>query len=138
MSNAKLKVTAGATPISVNGFTLTNSGDLKLKDFLDKVEVTVDNEAVKGLDYSVNKAGELVISFNSVELAAKDKVVFVVSISLADFDEYGKTVELSLAKPQNFKATEKKTGARIYPAIDETAVVYTFAGSKIKLTNTKL
>ena len=134
---AKLKVAAGATPISINGFTFKNEKDLKLKDFLDKVEVTLDGEAVKGLDYSVSKDGKLALSFNSVELAAKDKVVFAVSVSLADYDEYGRQVQFSLAN-NDFKATEKKTGARIQPTIAGAFATYTFAGSKIKLTNEKL
>ena len=134
---AKLKITAGATPISVNGFTLKNEKDLKLKDFMDKVEVTVDNEAVKGLDYSVSKDWKLTITFNSVELAAKWKAVFAVNMSLADYDEYGRQVQLSLTG-SDFKATEKKTGARIQATVAGTWAVYTFAGSKIKLTNTKL
>jgi hypothetical protein len=60
-----------------------------MKDFLDKVEVLVNGEKIDGVKFNVNKKNELNISFNDVEVAAKENATFTVNISLAGFDEYG-------------------------------------------------
>jgi hypothetical protein len=70
---AKLKFKASSSALEINGFTLTNSGaapKLDLKDFLDKVEVTVDGEKVSGVKYTIDD-DELNISFDSYEVEAK-------------------------------------------------------------------
>ena len=148
---AKLKVKASASPLLVKGFTLTNnpatwSGKLDMEEFLDKVEVSVDGENVKGLKFDVDD-DELTISFNEVEIAAKWNATFAVSISLADFDEYGTWAHFGIAKSADFNATEKKTWARIQVTLptdtqwttwDSAWASHRFVGSKIKLANTKL
>jgi len=136
---AKIKIKGTNTTALVNGFVLTNEGDLDLKDWLDDVKVTVDGKSVKST-WSLDKE-ELTISFDDVEIAQKTSSVFAVSVSLADdFDDFGDAINFQIAKWSDLKATEKKTGARV--TVDPDAVIdlytYAFNGSKITLTNTKL
>ena len=46
---AKFKVKWQSTTALVNGFVLTNNGDLDLKDWLDDVKVTVDVISIKSI-----------------------------------------------------------------------------------------
>ena len=137
---AKMKVNnKWASAVTVNGFTLVQNGAkaMKLKDFVDEVEVTIDGDAVKA-EWSIAKAGDLNVSLkDGFELDAKSNAVFTVSVALADFDKYGETINLTLTGA-DFKATEKKTGVRITPTVSAGWPTYTFAGSKIKLSNNKL
>ena len=109
---AKLKIKASSSALLVKGFTLTNDEDLEMEDFLDKITVSVDWTELKWVKHSVDKS-ELTISFDEYEIAAKENATFVVSMSLADYDEYGSAVRLYVAAPSDVNATEKKTGARV-------------------------
>jgi hypothetical protein len=61
---------------------------------------------------------------------------------MEDLDTFGNVVRLVLDEQGDLNATEKKTGARVSVAApkasDNSWKVYTFNGSKIKFTNTKL
>jgi hypothetical protein len=61
---------------------------------------------------------------------------------MENLDEFGKVVRLVLNDTGDLNATEKKTGARVSvtapKAIEDSWKVYTFNGSKIKFSNTKL
>ena len=139
---ARLKVRAGSSIIYVKGFTLTNGSGLDVADFLDKLTVKADGKDVEGLKYSVNKDDQLVISFDELSIDMNKSILFVISASFADFDDYGKTVAYYLASDSDINAVEKKTGARL--TVDRTAankahaIRHTFNGGKIKLANTKL
>ncbi len=138
---ARLKVKAGGSIIHVKGFTLTNDGNLDMADFLDKLTVTVDGKTVEGLKYSVNKDDQLVISFDELTVDMNKSALFVISASLKDFDDYGKSVGYYLEKDSDINAVEKKTWARL--TVDwnykkANAVHHQFNGGKIKLSNTKL
>ena len=140
---AKFKLKAGTSPLLVNGVTLTNkySGDkLDLKDFIDKVEVLANWEKVDGVNFNINKKTELNVSFDSVEVAAKENATFTVNVALAGFDQYGQGVKFVVNSESDVKIQEKKTWARVSvqkPADSEWAQ-HKFVGSKIKLSNTKL
>ena len=110
---ARLKVTAGSAIIYVRGFTLTNGSGLDMADFLDKLTVKVDGEEVDGLKYSINKDDQLVVSFDELTIDMNKSKLFVISASLADFDDYGEAVAYYLAAEADFNAAEKKTGARL-------------------------
>jgi hypothetical protein len=109
---AKFKLKAGTSPLLVNGVTLTNmySGDkLDLKDFVDKVEVLANGEKVNGATFNINKKTELVVSFDSVEVAAKENATFTVNVALAGFDQYGQGVQFIVKNESDVKIQEKKT-----------------------------
>lgn len=150
---SRIKVRAGGAMLNVNGMTLTNKGVADNKDtgddetvsvfdldeFVSKVKVTADGEEVRGLSYNVTKDNEIVLSWNAIEVAINKDVQIVVSIAMEGFDEFGKAVRLTLADTGDLNATEKKTGARVtFDNDPDAAKVYTFNGSKIKLSNTKL
>jgi hypothetical protein len=151
---AKLKIKANTSALEVNGFNLRNvyqGGDkLDIKKYIDEVEVVAAGKTIKGVRYTVNDDDELDISFDPYEIEAKGNVTFTVSISLADFDEYGDGVQLVVAKSSDVKITEKKTGARVSvtlpqgTATADSAIAaawkdrHAFEGSKIKLTGKKL
>ena len=137
---AKFKVnTPDDSAIILRGFTFENTAmtKLDLKKFLDKAEVTIAGEKVSGLEASVNKDNELVVSFKDVEVAAKKKAEVIVKVSLTeDFDDFGTDITYKL---KDFVAVDGKVEARVgvtgaYP----TMTAYTFKGGKIKLANTKL
>ena len=141
---AKFKVKAANSALLVNGFTLTNLGDLDLEDFLDDVEVLVNGTAVKS-SYTLDE-DKLTVSFNWYEIATKDSATFTVNVSLADFDEYGDYIQMSIASSADVKMTEKKTGARVSVALPEWEdenhpyvwSSHAFAWSKIRLSSKKL
>jgi hypothetical protein len=109
---AKLKLKAGSSALEVNGLNLTNlytgSKKVDLKDFLDKVEVSVNGKDLKGVSYTIDD-DELDISFDSYEIEAKGNATFTVNITLKDFDEYGAGVEFVVKQSADVKITEKKT-----------------------------
>ena len=125
-------------------YTSTNSlpNLLDLDEFVSKVKVTADGKEVSGLKYSVTKDNEIVLSWNTIEVAINKDVQLVVSVAMEGLDEYGKIVRLVLDETGDLNAVEKKTGARVTvkaPAASNNSwKVYTFNGSKIKFTNTKL
>ena len=139
---ARLKVKAGSSIIYVKGFTLTNGSGLDVADFLDKLTVKADGKDVEGLKYSVNKDDQLVISFDELSIDMNKSILFVISASFEDFDDYGKAVAYYLASDSDINAVEKKTWARL--TVDRTladkthAIRHQFNGGKIKLANTKL
>jgi hypothetical protein len=113
-----------------------------LDEFVSKVKVTADGKEVSGLKYNVTKDNELVLSWDTIEVAIRKDVQIIVSVAMENLDEFGKYVRLVLKEEGDLNAVEKKTGARVTvnaPAKDAEAwKVYTFNGSKIKFTNTKL
>ena len=119
-----------------------NYSTLDLDEFVSKVKVTADGKEVSGLKYSVSKDNELVLSWNTIEVAINKDVQLVVSVALEGLDEFGKNVRLVLDETADLNAVEKKTGARVTvtkPAVDDSNwKIYTFNGSKIKFSNTKL
>ena len=135
---ARLKVSAGKSIIYVKGFTLTNAGTLDMQDFLDKLTVTVDGENVAGLKYSINKDEQLVVSFDEMTIDMNKSKLFIISATLADFDDYGDYVAYSVKEDSDINAVEKKTGARLTVTRKWSAVSHAFNGGKIKLANTKL
>lgn len=141
---ARLKITANGADILVNGFTLTNDGDLDVtNDLLDKVTVTAGGEKVSGVKVTANKDDELVISFDKQTIAMNKNMTFVVSSSFSNFEDYGKSVKYYVDGSSKLNAVERKTGARITfdadSSCDKTdAKNHTFNGGKIKLSNTKL
>ena len=119
-----------------------NYSTLDLDEFVSKVKVTADGKEVSGLKYSVSKDNELVLSWNTIEVAINKDVQLVVSVALEGLDEFGKNVRLVLDETADLNAVEKKTGARVSVVAPKTTdpswKVYTFNGSKIKFSNTKL
>ena len=113
-----------------------------MPEFLDKLTVKVDGEEADGLKYSFNKEDQLVVSFDELTIDMNKSKLFVISASLADFDEYGEHVAYYLADKADISAVEKKTGARLDvagTALKKTnAIRHAFNGGKIKLSNTKL
>ncbi len=147
---AKFKVRAADdSAIVVNGFTLKNVAEslkLDVEDYLADVEVYVDDEEVKGVKYSTDK-DELTVSFNDVDVAAKESATFSVNIELSQLEDYGQHIQYSLQWISDFRAVEKKTGARIssdsfkdqaWSAIVLKMKDYTFAGGKVRINNEKL
>jgi hypothetical protein len=94
------------------------------------------------LKWNVTKDNEVVLSWDTIEVAINKDVQLVVSVAMENLDEFQKVVRLVLDSAGDLNATEKKTGARVSvvaPAKTENSwKVYTFNGSKIKFTNTKL
>ena len=137
---SRIKVKAGSAMINVDGMTLTNmANEFDLDEFVSKVKVTIDGKDAKNLSYNVTKDNEIVLAWDSVEVAINKDVQIVVSIAMKDFDEFGKSVVLWLKEAGDLKATEKKTGARVtIDTLPSNYKVYTFNGSKIKFSNTKL
>jgi hypothetical protein len=138
----RFKAKAESSTIVVNGFTLKDAGTVDLQDGVADVEVTVNDEAVKGLTWEVNSKDELKINFDEVEIATRESATFAVSVTFVEgFEDLGRDITLSLAK-EDFNAVEKKTGARVSVdapvKMDHSWKVYTFNGSKIKFSNTKL
>jgi hypothetical protein len=115
---------------------------LDLDEFVSKVKVTADGKEVSGLKYNVTKDNEIVLSWDTIEVAINKDVQLVVSIAMENLDEFGKNVRLVLDETADLNAVEKKTGARVTviapKASDNSWKVYTFNGSKIKFVNTKL
>jgi hypothetical protein len=106
---ARLQVKAGSSIVSVKGFTLTNAGKLDMEKFLNKLTVKADGKDVDGLKYSINRDDQLVVSFDEMTIDMNKRVLFVVSATLADFDDYGDNVAYYLGSKSDINATEKKT-----------------------------
>ncbi len=141
---ARFQAKAGPAVMYIKGFTLTNHATkaLDMGEFLDKLTVKVEGENVSGLKYSVNKDDQLVVSFDEVTVEMNKSALFVISASLADFDDYGDGVAYYLGETTDLNAVEKKTGARVEVAgtalSGGQAKVHAFNGGKIKLANKKL
>ena len=131
------------TDKTVCTYTSTDWYDvLDLDEFVTKVKVTADGKEVSGLKYNVTRDNELVLSFDTIEVAINKDVQLIVNIAMENLDEFGKAVRLVLEETGDLNAVEKKTWARVTvtaPEADEnTWKVYTFNGSKVKFSNTKL
>ena len=144
---SRLKVTAGSSIISLNGVTLTNqkTGSLSmldLEEFVSDVKVTADGKEVKGLKYNVTKDNELVLSWDTIEIEINKNVQLAVSIAMEGLDKFGDKVRLVVKEEGDVNAIEKKTWARVSVTKDDKDAaswkVYTFQGSKIKFSNTKI
>ena len=141
---AKFKLKANTSPLVVNGVNLENTytgeKNLDMKDFLDKVEVLVNGEKVDWVKFTVEKKNKLNISFDSVDVAAKENATFTVNVALAGFDEYGAGVRFAVTAESDVKIQEKKTWARVSVALPENPewAQHKFVWSKIKLSNKKL
>ena len=141
---SKFKIKApDNSAIKVTGFTLTNTGTLDIYDTVDAsdVEVTVDGKTVKA-DVKINKDEEMTISLKeTLELSAKQQVQVVVYTKFnSDFEDYGSTVILEVAKASDLSATDKNN-ARItvsWYGSEGKWVKYTINGGQVKITNTKL
>jgi len=147
---AKFKVTApDDSSIILRGFTFAKkTTDLDLRKYFDKAEVTVAGEKVSGLEASVNKDDELVVTFKDVEVPAKKKQEVIVKVALTeDFDTFGWVLNLAL---KDFVAVDGKVESRVaaqtVPANVTNGVYdyygsfteYKFNGGKIKFANVKL
>jgi hypothetical protein len=111
---AKFKVKAADdSAILINGFTLNDAtAAVKLKDVVDDVTVTIDDVEVKGLKFSIDKT-KLTVSFDEVEVAAKQNANIVLSMSLTDFDNnYGDNIDFTLTDT-DFNAVEADTKVRV-------------------------
>ena len=109
----RFKLKAAPTSAAlVRGFTITNVSTAKhldLEDFLKDVKVSVNDEELKNVTYTIDD-DELSINFDEVEIEAKATSIFAVNIELADdFDELESKVLLTLAESTDIKVTEKKT-----------------------------
>ena len=140
---AKLKISATNSAIDVNGFTLTNGGDLDLSDNVEDVTVKVDGEDVKGLTYTIKK-DTLKVNFNTAKIGIKKNSLFTVYVTLNDeFEDYNDTVKFYLENTSDLKALETKNGTTVKFSTrsayeEDDAFTYTFVGGKVTLTNTKL
>ena len=133
---SQFQVKADTSSVRVNGFTLANNGTMKFDRYAGDITVTVDWKKVSGLTTKIDR-DDLVISFNDVEIPAKQKVLFKVETTLSNLDDLGKTLRFDLEEKEDFKATEVKNNARVDL---ETFVgyEYTFKWGKVTLTNNKL
>ena len=109
----RFKLKAAPTSAAlVRGFTITNVSTAKhldLEDFLKDVKVSVNDEELKNVTYTIDD-DELSINFDEVEIEAKATSIFAVNIELADdFDELESKVLFTLAESTDIKVTEKKT-----------------------------
>ena len=135
---SRLQVKASNAAVLVRGFTMKNDGNLDLGRYVKTVEVLVDNEPVKGLKTEV-KRDDVIVSFDNVKIDIRKNATFVVNVVLQDLDRFGDTIKLVLESTADFSAIEEKTQARVsIPTLPTTWKTYTFNGSKIQLTNTKL
>jgi hypothetical protein len=115
---------------------------MNLDDFVSDVKVTADGKEVSGLKFNVTKDNELVLNWDTIEVEINKDVQLVVSIAMENLDKFGNVVRLVLNEQGDLNAVEKKTGARVSVdapvKMDHSWRVYTFNGSKIKFSNTKL
>jgi len=145
---AKFRVKAPSdAAILVKGFTLSDhltGGNIDAWKYASKVKVTIDGKEVDGLKWNINKDDELVVSFDNIEISAKQTSTFAVSMSFNDdFDQFGYSIQYEIAGMEKFNAVDKKTESRVSPADGKgpaavTWTVYTVKGGKIKLSGTKL
>jgi hypothetical protein len=82
------------------------------------------------------------ISFKDpLELAAREQVQIVVSAKFnSDFEDYGHTIILEIAKSSDVSATDKNNARITVDLAGATGkwIVYTINGGQVKITNTKL
>ena len=139
---AKFKLRAGTSAVKVRGFTLTNNEGLSDEEFVDEVVVTFDGKEVKGLRYDFDNDDKLVVSFDAEEIAINKNATIVVKATFTeDFDEYNEAIQYYVAETTDIKAVESKTSSQVTVNGANNATSfpkYTFAGSKVKLTNNKL
>jgi hypothetical protein len=114
---AKFKVKAADdSAILINGFTLVDAATApnvaRIGDVIDDVTVTIDDVEVKGLKFSTDKR-KLTVSFDEVEVAAKQNANIVLSMSLTDFDNnFGSKIDFTLTDT-DFNAVEATTKVRV-------------------------
>jgi hypothetical protein len=141
---AKFKVQAPAdSAVVVNGFSLVNestqtAGKVDVERYLDDLVVSVDGKAIKA-KYSVDRDAKVTISFDGVEVAAKKKAEFAVSMSFnEDFDDYGKYITYAV-NDTDFNGYDSKTESRVKVTPAKlTMTEYHFLGGKVKFSNVKL
>jgi hypothetical protein len=141
---AKFKVQAPAdSAVLVNGFSLVNestqtAGKVDVERYLDDVVVSVDGKEIKA-KWSVDRDAKVTISFDSIEVAAKKKAEFAVSMSFNDdFDDYGKYITYAL-NDSDFNGIDSKTESRVKVTPAKlTMTEYHFLGGKVKFSNVKL
>jgi hypothetical protein len=112
---AKFKVnTPDDSSILLRGFTfknVANTNTLDLRKYFDNAELTIAGEKVSGLDASVNKSDELVVTFKEIEVPAKEKAEVILKIALVeDFDVFPSNVELKLT---DYVAVDGKVESRV-------------------------
>ena len=138
---ARLQVKPATSNIDVHGFTLQNTGTLDLPRYLDKVEVLADGKAVSNLKFSTNRDDQLVVSFDALSVERGKNINFVVNASLKNFDKFGNNVNLIPVDASSINAVEAKTRSRVTTTENTFAgkgKTYTFQGSEVRLTNTRL
>lgn len=138
---ARLQVKPATSNVDVHGFTLVNTGNLDLPRYLDKVEVLADGKAVSNLKFSTNRDDHLVVSFDALSVERGKNVNFVVNASLKNFDKFGEKINLIPVDASSINAVEAKTRSRVTTTEDSFAgkgKTYTFQGSEVRLTNTRL
>ena len=110
---AKMRVYATKAAISVDGFTLTNDGNLELDDYIEDVEVLVDGTALKNVKSSL-KNNELKVTFDSEEIAINKNKIFTVKVTISDeFDQFGDTIKFKLDETTDLNVTETKNNVRV-------------------------
>jgi len=148
---AKFKVnTPDDSSILLRGFTFKNgatTNTLDLRKYFDNAELTIAGEKVSGLNASVNKNDELVVTFKEIEVPAKEKAEVILKIALVeDFDVFPSNVRLDLT---DYVAVDGKVESRVaaYDAdnhefsdsnFNSTMTSYVFKWGKVKLSNVKL
>jgi len=133
---AKMKIISKDVAIKISGLTLTNSGDVDLDD-IEKVEVLMDGEKVKNVDFSVKK-DDLTVTFAEQEIAIKSNAVLTINVSFANFEDFGKHLQFSV-KSSDVNMKEVKNDVRVKIDPEELGFSkYEFGGSKIEFVNEKL
>ena len=135
---AKMRIKAGKSEVTVDGFTLKNvttDNKLDLTKYISKVEVKAWDTSLRLSTADLNKQGEVRVVFPAQTVEAKKYIDLTVYFTLTDdFDALNSKVKFDLTA---VSAKETKTSARL-TATGAAAAEYTFAGTKVKLTNTKL
>lgn len=140
---AKFKVEAKSAAIMVDGFTIMNTGSVRLSD-IENVIVSVNGESIKS-SFSV-KGDDLKVSFAEQEIAMRRNATFTVEVVLSsDFNDFGKNLHFYMEEPSKINMYEaKNSSVRVNVAsaasgstmLDGTATTtYTFNGGKVILTN---
>ena len=140
---AKVRIYATKAAVEVNGFTLTNAGNLDIDDYVEDVKVSVNWTALKNVKSSL-KNDELKVTFDAEEIAINKNKIFTVEVTLAEgFDDFGDTIRFKLGEWTDLSVVETKNAVRVQ--VNEKSAgsfvsptTYTFNGAKINLTNTKL
>jgi hypothetical protein len=114
----------------------TNTSSIDLAKTVKSVTVKAGETTLRLSTSEVNKDGTVKVVFPAETIEAKKYTDFTVYVELNDdFDDFNKTIVLGI---DSFNATELKTSARVTPTVSGVSPVYTFQGTKIKLTNTNL